>query len=135
MIDHKKLYLCIENTIVNMERSQALDKIRQVAVALILLLDIIPMSCQRSAKVGNTQKAADINWGDSAKKLHDLVNDYYNDNKHDSLVMMVGVNMDLCREHQLWHQYYETWIKLGEEYACTAAQRMEYLATFEERMV
>ena len=113
------MYLCIENTIVNMERSQALDKIRQVAVALILLLAIIPMSCQRSAKVGNTQKAADINWGDSAKKLHDLVNDYYNDNKHDSLVMMVGVNMDLCREHQLWHQYYETWIKLGEEYACT----------------
>ncbi|MBR3110867.1 MAG: PP2C family protein-serine/threonine phosphatase [Prevotella sp.] len=77
------------------------------------------MSCQRGARVDNAQKAADINWADSAKKLHDLVNDYYNDNKHDSLVMMVGVNMDLCREHQLWHQYFETWMKLGDEYVCT----------------
>ena len=90
-----------------------------LAVALILLLAVIPMSCQQGAKVDNAQKTADINWGDSAKKLHDLVNDYYNDNKHDSLVMMVGVNMDLCREHQLWHQYFETWMKLGDEYVCT----------------
>ena len=90
-----------------------------LAIALILLLAVIPMSCQRGARVDNAQKAADINWADSAKKLHDLVNDYYNDNKHDSLVMMVGVNMDLCREHQLWHQYFETWMKLGDEYVCT----------------
>ena len=90
-----------------------------LAIALILLLVVIPISCQRGAKVNNAQKDANINWADSAKKLHDLVNDYYNDNKHDSLVMMVGVNMDLCREHQLWHQYFETWMKLGDEYVCT----------------
>lgn len=41
-----------------------------VAVALILLLALIPMSCQRSAGVGDASKADTIPWKDILRDTH-----------------------------------------------------------------
>ena len=87
-----------------------------VAVALILLLALIPMSCQRSAGVGDASKADTVSWKETRMKLNSLVLNYYNNDQHDSLIIMSDVLMDLCREHEDWYYYYETWIRLGEEY-------------------
>ena len=87
-----------------------------VAVALILLLALIPMSCQRSAGVGDASKADTIPWKDMERKLNTLVLNYYNNDQHDSLVIMSEALMNFCREHEDWLCYYETWIRLGEEY-------------------
>ena len=103
-----------------------------VAVALILLLALIPMSCQRSAGVGDASKADTIPWKDMERKLNTLVLNYYNNDQHDSLVIMSEALMNFCREHEDWLCYYETWIRLGEEYvyvghsdsALTEAQKM-----------
>ena len=90
--------------------------IRRFAAALILLVAIIPMACQRGANEVNAPMAADISWKDVRKKLNALVLGYYNNDQHDSLVIMSGALMNLCREHEDWYHYYETWIRLGEEY-------------------
>ena len=88
-------------------------------VAVILLLTIIPSSCQRVSKVVRTSQSDNVNWADSADKMVKQVLHYYNNDLHDSLVIAVEATMNLCREHQLWHEYYRTWMKLGEEYTCT----------------
>lgn len=90
-----------------------------LTVAVIVLLAIIPSSCQRIAKVVKKPDANTVNWRDSARKLNALIFHYYNNDLHDSLVMTAAINMQMCREHQLWHSYYQTWMKLGEEYVCT----------------
>ena len=87
-----------------------------VAVALILLLAVIPMSCQRGAKTGDASKADTLSWKDMERKLNTLVLNYYNNDQHDSLLIMSDALMNLCREHEDWLWYYETWIRLGEEY-------------------
>ena len=87
-----------------------------VAVALILLLAVIPMSCQRGAKAGDASKADTLSWKDMERKLNTLVLNYYNNDQHDSLLIMSDALMNLCREHEDWLWYYETWIRLGEEY-------------------
>ena len=87
-----------------------------VAVALILLLAVIPSSCQRGAKVGNVSKIDTIPWKEMRWKLKTLVYNYYNNDQHDSLVIMSEALMNFCREHEDWLWYYETWIRLGEEY-------------------
>ena len=87
-----------------------------VAVALILLLAVIPMSCQRGAKAGDASKADTLSWKDMERKLNTLVLNYYNNDQHDSLLIMSDALMNLCREHEDWLCYYETWIRLGEEY-------------------
>ena len=87
-----------------------------LAVALVLLLAVIPVSCQRDTKVGEASKADTVSWKETSKKLKAIVLDYYNNDQHDSLIIMSDVLMDLCREHEDWYLYYETWIRLGEEY-------------------
>ena len=103
-----------------------------IAVALILLLALIPMSCQRGTKAGDASKADTLSWKDMERKLNTLVLNYYNNDQHDSLVIMSEALMNFCREHEDWLCYYETWIRLGEEYvyvghsdsALTEAQKM-----------
>ena len=69
-------------------------------VAVILLLTIIPSSCQRVSKVVRTSQSDNVNWKDSARKLNALIFHYYNNDLHDSLVMTAANNMQMCREHQ-----------------------------------
>lgn len=42
---------------------------------------------------------------------------YYNNNIHDSLEMKLPEVLEFCREHELWSDYYDTWMMLGEEYS------------------
>lgn len=95
---------------------KSVHRLSLVAVALILLLAVIPSSCQRGAKVGNVSKIDTIPWKEMRWKLKTLVYNYYNNDQHDSLVIMSNVLMDSCRKHEDWDNYYETWIRLGEEY-------------------
>ena len=53
---------------------------------------------------------------DSAQKLYAGLTYYYNNNIHDTLVMKVPEVLDFCRKHELWSDYYDTWMLLGEEY-------------------
>ena len=87
------------------------------AVAAILLLALIPTSCQRGMKIGGLFQTADtVNWRDSAYRLSSVMLNYYNNNQHDSFVVTTDAFMQLCREHDYWNLYYESWIRLGEEY-------------------
>lgn len=58
----------------------------------------------------------DVNWSDSARNRYMKVAYYYNNNIHDSLVMAVPAERDFCKEHELWADYYDVWMMLGEEY-------------------
>ena len=89
-----------------------------VTVVGLLLSAIVSTSCQHDMKVAGIGNADSVNWKDSALQNHHMVIDYYNNNVHDSLVLIAEKNLKLCREHGLWHQYYETWTKLAEEYTC-----------------
>ena len=53
---------------------------------------------------------------DSARKLYGGLAYYYNNNIHDTLVMKVPSVLDYCRDNELWFDYYDTWMLLGEEY-------------------
>ena len=57
-----------------------------------------------------------VNWSDSARSRYMKVAYYYNNNIHDSLVMAVPAERDFCKEHELWADYYDVWMLLGEEY-------------------
>ena len=56
---------------------------------------------------------------------------YYNNNIHDTLVMMVPEVLDFCREHELWTDYYDTWMLLGEEY-CFSGEHNEAIKVVQE---
>ena len=108
------MYLCSKIKIYMKKRP--FHRIAFLTVAVIVLLAIIPSSCQRVSKVVRASQSDTVNWSDSAKKMVIQVFHYYNNDLHDSLVMAVDATMKFCREHQLWHEYYKTWMKLGEEY-------------------
>lgn len=88
---------------------------------IALLLLILAGACSpRSGNHTNTSKDAtrkdSINWTDSARRKYAALTYYYNNNIHDTLVMKVPEVLDFCREHELWNDYYDTWMLLGEEY-------------------
>ena len=95
------------------------------AIAIWLLLPILTGACSKHGGDNNSSttdrkrfigKNQTINWSDSAKKRYMELAYYYNNNIHDTLVMMVPDVLDFCREHELWADYYDTWMMLGEEY-------------------
>ena len=55
-------------------------------------------------------------WRAEATRQYEKLAYYYNNNIHDTLVMMAPEVLDFCREHELWTDYYETWTLLGQEY-------------------
>ena len=94
---------------------------RQRHYILALLLLSMTFACNMPR--GNKGSTADgptgkdgINWVDSARKRYMKLAHYYNNNIHDSLVMGVPAELEFCREHQLWNDYYDAWMLLGEEY-------------------
>ena len=52
-----------------------------------------------------------------ARDLYRVLAYYYNNNIHDSLEMKLPEVLEFCREHELWSDYYDTWMMLGEEYS------------------
>ena len=86
----------------------------------LLLLVLVCACSQRHGNSNNTSanspEKKNINWSDSARKRYATVAYYYNNNIHDSLVMAMPAELDFCREHELWSDYYDVWMLLGEEY-------------------
>ena len=88
---------------------------------IALLLLVLTGACgQRSGNNTNQQTHASqndsINWTDSAQKKYTDLAYYYNNNIHDTLVMKVPEMLEFCRKHELWNDYYDTWMLLGQEY-------------------
>ena len=105
---------------------------------------LLALACACNQPHGNSNitssfspEKEDINWSDSARKRYATVAYYYNNNIHDSLVMAMPAELDFCREHGLWSDYYDVWMLLGEEYnfsgelskAITVAQEIHDDAT------
>ena len=86
----------------------------------LLLLTLVCGCGQRHGHNTNNLESAqqkDSNyWETEAQKQYDQLTYYYNNNIHDTLVMMVPDVLDFCREHRLWTEYYDTWTLLGQEY-------------------
>jgi serine phosphatase RsbU (regulator of sigma subunit)/tetratricopeptide (TPR) repeat protein len=88
-------------------------------IALLLLVLISACNPRSGNNTNDPEKASkkdSINWSDSARKLYGVLSYYYNNNIHDTLVMKVPEVLDFCCEHELWYDYYDTWMMLGEEY-------------------
>ena len=69
-----------------------------------------------NATENNTLEKANKKWTKEAQLQYKVLAYYYNNNIHDSLVMKVPEVLDFCREHELWADYYDTWMLLGQEY-------------------
>ena len=93
----------------------------------VLLLLILTGACGKHS--GNSadgdmgsNTGTDAQKGDStemaieAQRQYEELAYYYNNNIHDTLVMMTPGVLDFCREHGLWTEYYDTWTLLGQEY-------------------
>ena len=89
---------------------------------LIVFL-LMALACACSQPQGNSNNTAadwsgkkDINWKDSVRKRYSVIAYYYNNNIHDSLLMAIPAELEFCKEHELWSDYYDVWMMLGEEY-------------------
>ena len=95
---------------------------KKIYILCALLLLMASTGCgPRGGQVADGREAIDKQ--DSAKLANEARSQYmklayyYNNNIHDTLVMMVPEVLDFCREHELWTDYYDTWMLLGEEYS------------------
>jgi tetratricopeptide (TPR) repeat protein len=57
------------------------------------------------------------NWAKEAREQYRQLAYYYNNNIHDTLVMRTPELLEFCREHELWTDYYDTWMLLGQDYS------------------
>ena len=88
---------------------------------LALLLLTLVIGCgQQSGQMTHSDNGSEndtVDWSKEARLKYKELAYYYNNNIHDTLVMMVPEVLDFCREHELWTDYYDTWMLLGEEYS------------------
>ena len=89
---------------------------------LPFLLLLLVISCGQqngdsSNSNDNAQNSDSARWLKEAQDQYRKLTYYYNNNIHDTLVMMVPEVLDFCREHELWTDFYDTWMLLGEEYS------------------
>ena len=88
---------------------------------LALLLLTLVIGCgQQSGQTTHSDNGSEndtVDWSKEARLKYKELAYYYNNNIHDTLVMMVPEVLDFCREHELWTDYYDTWMLLGEEYS------------------
>ena len=85
-------------------------------VASVVLLGFLPTSCRKTAGTSHTDAADTVGLKDSADRIYNAVIHCYNNNLHDSLVMLVPKSMELYQRLGLWKAFYNAWCKLGEEY-------------------
>lgn len=88
--------------------------------AIILLALVFGCGQQngRSTDDSKSSKQKDsAAWAQQARDQYRVLAYYYNNNIHDSLEMKLPEVLDFCREHELWSDYYDTWMMLGEEYS------------------
>ena len=93
---------------------------RPYHLTILLILTMVFGCGQRHGHNANSLENAHQNntnyWKNEASKQYEKLAYYYNNNIHDTLVMMAPEVLDFCREHELWTDYYETWTLLGQEY-------------------
>ena len=88
--------------------------------AIILLALVFGCGQQngRSTDDSKSSKQKDsAAWAQQVRDQYRVLAYYYNNNIHDSLEMKLPEVLDFCREHELWSDYYDTWMMLGEEYS------------------
>lgn len=88
--------------------------------AIILLALVFGCGQQngRSTDDNKSDKQKDsAAWAQQARDQYSVLAYYYNNNIHDSLEMKLPEVLEFCREHELWSDYYDTWMMLGEEYS------------------
>ena len=88
--------------------------------AIILLAFVLGCGQQngRSTDDNKSDKQKDsAAWAQQARDQYSVLAYYYNNNIHDSLEMKLPEVLEFCREHELWSDYYDTWMMLGEEYS------------------
>jgi len=88
--------------------------------AIILLALVFGCGQQngRSTDDSKSSKQKDsAAWAQQVRDQYRVLAYYYNNNIHDSLEMKLPEVMEFCREHELWSDYYDTWMMLGEEYS------------------
>ena len=91
---------------------------------IAFLLLIVTVACQQrsgnntdaTAESDSIAKAKHLALVDSARRLYTGLAYYYNNNIHDSLVSERPAVLDFCRDNELWFDFYDTWMLLGEEY-------------------
>ena len=91
---------------------------------IAFLLLIVTVACQQrsgnntdaTAESDSIAKAKHLALVDSARRLYTGLAYYYNNNIHDSLVSELPAVLDFCRDNELWFDFYDTWMLLGEEY-------------------
>ena len=93
---------------------------------VLLLTFILGCSQQKANHAGNTADSKTFvnssqkngtDWVKEARKQYNHLAYYYNNNIHDTLVMKVPEVLDFCREHELWAEYYDAWMLLGQDYS------------------
>lgn len=96
---------------------------------VLLLTFILGCSQQKANYAGNTADSKTFvsssqkdgtDWVKEARKQYNHLAYYYNNNIHDTLVMKVPEVLDFCREHELWAEYYDAWMLLGQDYSFNA---------------
>ena len=102
---------------------------------LALLLLTLVIGCgQQSGQTTHSDNGSEndtVDWSKEARLKYKELAYYYNNNIHDTLVMMVPEVLDFCREHELWTDYYDTWMLLGEEY-CFSGEHNEAIKVVQE---
>ena len=91
---------------------------------IAFLLLIVTVACQQrsgnntdaTAESDSIAKVKHLALVDSARRLYTGLAYYYNNNIHDSLVSELPAVLDFCRDNELWFDFYDTWMLLGEEY-------------------
>ena len=92
-------------------------------IALLILALAAGCNEKRGYAPENTKTQEYKNWKDSARKHFAVLAYYYNNNIHDSLVEAIPAELEFCAEHELWYDYYDAWMMLGEEYSFYGEQR------------
>ena len=87
-----------------------------IVLFLVTLIAACSTRSGNDAENNNTPEKANKKWAKEAQLQYKVLAYYYNNNIHDSLVMKVPEVLDFCREHELWADYYDTWMLLGQEY-------------------
>ena len=89
----------------------------------LLLLALVAGCRQEKEKASESSLPQNnISWSDSARQRFAVLAHYYNNNIHDSLVEAVPAELAFCKEHELWTDYYDAWMLLGEEYSFCGEQ-------------
>ena len=93
---------------------------KQLNLLLRLLVVVFMISftvaCQQGTG-GKTAANKNTDWHDSAYKYFAETEELFNNDQHDSLLVIAPKVLDLLREHHEWEYYYMLWQNVAEDHA------------------